>query len=239
MAPVKRVPRKSNGGKNTGSDIFSVNESTQDKTISRPPTGIRSTREHASLQLLSNVQVGNIRGMLSSSSTDDGWRGVGAFKGLGVETRDLESANNIDTSGGIIRTLSLFNMPMEEVVDIAKHCLTLTKILYLRNWEVKDKDVKEMIRGFPKWTEQFSDLNKRVASNFQTLRNKIFEKTLVPWVEENVKYFNRATGIADEALGDEDSAGGHNTINSKYRRLIDEKKVRFSASSRYYRLTLN
>ena len=193
------------------------------KTQQRPPR-------------LTELQVADIHTMLSSHGADDGWRVVKEFKELRLESHHLISHGdgNDDISSLVKRTLLLFNTPMTEVVDIKKHCFALAKLLYLRNWEVNDQDVKEMVRGFPNWTEKFPDLRKRVSLYRQDLQKKIWEKGLVPFVEENARSFNTETGIDDDAHGDETTPGGHDTSNSRYRRLTDEQKVRFTPILRSY-----
>jgi hypothetical protein len=177
---------------------------------------------------LTEWQAAAVGTLLHKASEDNGWQTVTALKGLKVQSHSLiRHEGRFDISTEIKRTLYLFNAPVTEI-GVEKYSLTLTKIVYLRNWDISKGDVAEMARGFPDMTEEkLSNLAIRIHSECSSLRRSIWEKNLIPFVETSVTQFNRATGIEDDASGDGDHAGGHFTVNSRYRRLSDEDRVGF------------
>jgi hypothetical protein len=80
---------------------------------------------------------------------------------------------------------------------VVEHCLPLVKVLYLRNWSIRDGDIKNLLLGIHMGSGVFKLVKSRAIANVGQYQNKIFDKNLLPFVETNVALFNRATGIAD------------------------------------------
>jgi hypothetical protein len=88
----------------------------------------------------------------------------------------------------------------------------MTKISYLRNWSVVEGDVANILRGFPLGSARYEALKTVIKSNYQSLQNRVFRKTLVNFVEANVNAYN----------GDK-----YGIVDAPYRRLSKQAKARF------------
>jgi len=55
----------------------------------------------------------------------------------------------LSLSGDVVNTISLFTTPMAAVSNVQEFTQPLIKALFLRNWEVRDGDIKHLLQGGP------------------------------------------------------------------------------------------
>jgi hypothetical protein len=92
------------------------------------------------------------------------------------------------------------------------HAVTMTKMLYLRNWSVVEGDVANILRGFSPGSARYEGLKTVIKSSYQSLQNRVFGRNLINLVEANVKAYN----------GDR-----HGIVDAPYRCLSEQEKARF------------
>jgi hypothetical protein len=73
----------------------------------------------------------------------------------------------LSLSGDVVNTISLFTTPMAAVFNVQEVTQPLIKALFLRNWDVKDGDIKHLLQGIHMDDRRFKSIATRARNNCQ------------------------------------------------------------------------
>jgi hypothetical protein len=155
-------------------------------------------------RVLTQSQVATIQEVLQTRNTGDGWEEVKAIIALGLDGQSFITdalGNPLALSGNVLNTISYFTTPATGVPHILEFTQPLVKALFLRNWEIRDGDIKHLLQGINSVDIRFKDVATRAKANCRSYRFKIFNSNMKDWVLLNVTAFNRAANENDDAEG--------------------------------------